>query len=266
MLQRVSILKMSSSRRHPRCSAESSEDVHPQKRVKPNLGVLKAEQVDPLKNLYHHLHEQISSIRWSECSMLQDCLEKLAIAFQLQGKEQEMLQDFFRFLLLKWQLHDMDGEMLSPTPLMDSIWHHCILSTKFYEGLCSKFRGGFLHHQIPPDTEEEDRQRIGRLHNMRFCFRTYYGVEPLEEKKAEEHKGCHLTLFVKHLTGKVTSINCQTNDTIGILKMRIWLQESIPADQQRIIFSELRHDCDSLRYCGIKDESMVHLVLKLGGC
>lgn len=231
-----------------------------------------AVEVDPLDYFDHHIRSAIPTVNWNEASMLLDHVRLLCTAHQLHGQERQVLRQFYRFFLLSSFVFASDSERdvphLSPTPLMDSIWHHCILSTRFYKSLCDKLcNGRFLHHRIPPDTPEETAARNERLAVMRFAYHRVYGVDPLETN-APEPVPCSYQIFVKYLTGVMYLINANPSDTVYFFKLRIWAETQIPPCQQLLVFDgrHFEDHCQLQDYPTLQNESSMYLVLNLRGC
>eukprot|EP01102_Stenamoeba_stenopodia_P015576 TRINITY_DN532_c0_g1_i1.p1 TRINITY_DN532_c0_g1~~TRINITY_DN532_c0_g1_i1.p1 ORF type:complete len:493 (+),score=129.40 TRINITY_DN532_c0_g1_i1:37-1515(+) len=70
-------------------------------------------------------------------------------------------------------------------------------------------------------------------------------------------------VFVKTLTGKTLTIEVNENDTIAETKKKIEQRSEVPASQQRIVFAgKDLDDSKTLEECGVKKESIIHLVIK----
>lgn len=73
-------------------------------------------------------------------------------------------------------------------------------------------------------------------------------------------------LFVKNLSGKLTSIEVSESDCVGDLKDKLFSILGIPPDQQRLIYSGRQMaDAEKICHYPVHPDCTIHLVIRMGG-
>ncbi|KAM3195431.1 hypothetical protein ACQJBY_071513 [Aegilops geniculata] len=75
-----------------------------------------------------------------------------------------------------------------------------------------------------------------------------------------------MLIIVKALTGKDVALEVENLDTVDNVKVKIQVELNIPVDQQRLIFaSRQMEDFRTLEDYGVKQQDIIHLVLRIRG-
>lgn len=218
-----------------------------------------------------------NKIDLSRCSYAEQYL------YETDVKEQ--IYEFIRFLVLKRLCRD--SSRFSPTEAIDLIWHAFLLFPQDYVRVCRLLgmRVGTVISHIPSASKPFEGGHLTQAQRralMFFHYERMYGsckehccerklLHPysyLDARPAYEPKQKEVQIFVKTLTGRTITIDIDLSvATLETLQWKIFDKEEVMPDQQRLIFAGRQIDSGcTLASCGIQKESMVHLVLRLGGC
>ena len=104
---------------------------------------------------------------------------------------------------------------------------------------------------------DQDREAIERYLNTVVIDDNLSGVDHLYD---------NMQIFVKTLTGKTITLDVTPVDTMRYIKLKIQEKEGIPPEQQKLVYAgkRLQEVDKTLIDCGIRKESTLHLVLRIG--
>lgn len=114
------------------------------------------------------VQDMFNSILEMEPYLVELINEKISSDFS----SEELLKEVLKFLHLIAE----SGQKLTPSILIDDVWHEMILFTKFYSTFCNKHFGRFIHHH-PGGKDEENRNNYRKT--IQLYVLTFGKPEPL---------------------------------------------------------------------------------------
>ncbi|KAL5385215.1 hypothetical protein PMIN02_008943 [Paraphaeosphaeria minitans] len=88
------------------------------------------------------------------------------------------IEEFRRLIAIKTWAVDIDATKISPTPIMDHLWHAAVLDTEFYAQLQSAL-GVKLRHNPKGASDRDSNNRQKRLTRMTALYKSFFAKEPL---------------------------------------------------------------------------------------
>ncbi len=125
------------------------------------------------------------------------------------------------------------------------------------------YGGGISAHSL--DAVKRNTRKMELVLQSERIKQELLQLEEEEKAQLEQLERREITVFVKTLTGKTTTLRVEANCVVDDLKQALCAVEGIPVDQQRIIYSGtlLEHGNNRIGQYGIENESTLHLVLRL---
>jgi len=204
------------------------------------------------------------------------------------GGTDDGVDDYKKFLAIRAMVTEMtsnDMLMTSPTGNMDALWHEHVLDTRAYACHCEMLLGNthrIIHHD--PNGVKDLNAKLARRRVLKELWDQVFDEPPKEGwdghpkdvaeyvkrlvgRKRRRVPDSAVEIFVKTLTGRTVTLRIDPEAEVEDLKLAVYDAGEAPVDQQRLVFAGKQlEDGLTLRDCGIKQHSNVHLVLRLSGC
>eukprot|EP00112_Aurelia_sp_Birch-Aquarium-sp1_P003061 Seg1343.2 transcript_id=Seg1343.2/GoldUCD/mRNA.D3Y31 product="Polyubiquitin 9" protein_id=Seg1343.2/GoldUCD/D3Y31 len=100
----------------------------------------------------------------------------------------EGVDAYEQFLKLKAAMKDYKAKKLSPTPLIEEVWHFHVLDTQRYADDCLEFCGEVIHHDI--DGDIDTRKLEIQRNATEVAYEMQNGKEPEGEMWTFDAKNC----------------------------------------------------------------------------
>ncbi|PMD45493.1 hypothetical protein L207DRAFT_629947 [Hyaloscypha variabilis F] len=226
---------------------------------------------DDLLQAYRHLlPKSREGIAFLFSSTFSDALQAPAerAATLHEVTREQAIEELRRLLAIKVFTVDEDATKISPTPLMDEMWHAAILDTKLYAMVQSAF-GLHLHHRPSGACDQESELRKKRLVATKAMYSAFFSTNPLE--RAPPPPSCPqiiellpeiFTIFVQ-TTQKIHEVRVTEHVTFLKILQVVEDMEGIPRSQLSISIDGnpivKQHYRQTLGGYGIWNEDTLHI-------
>lgn len=178
------------------------------------------------------------------------------------------VEAYAKFIALKKIHCDWDATLLSPGPAIDFIWHMHLKDENDYKRMCGD---NFIAHRAEGALDAEDT-KLKRFMFMLESYEIEFGSPPtidlsvLKKQNDPKHDPKEYVVLLS-MTGEKTKISIGVEDRVELLIKRYAGVSGYPDDAIKLIFKGKQLCVDERLYMhNITYGSVVHVVLKLGGC
>jgi len=183
----------------------------------------------------------------------------------------QLLNEYHKWLTL---VGEYGAQKLSPSPLIDKVWHCHILDTINYRLICDQICGKFIDHFPENAFFSNYEKKLERMKLTRQHYTEKYGdikMQYWDFPKFSMHLHTFESdgyIFVKTLYDKIITLPYVKTMHINDIKIMLEDIENIPVETQRLIFAgiQLEEDNRDLIYYNIRQSSTLHVVERLRGC
>ena len=215
---------------------------------------------DYFKKLYVQINDTVG--KYVNVSVNKDSLHLLLIEYHKW------------LLLLKINKNNKNSNKLSPSLLIDKVWHSHILDTKSYYDVCKIINGDILHHYPQYSFLNNYFEKMERIKLTIDLYEKNFGKidttkEFWEIPKFDYMMGINslgrlnIIFYNNNQTYKVPYC---TNMTIKELKFIISEILSVDPDEIRLIFAGMQINNGCLKDYSILINSTLHVMLNLRAC
>ena len=189
-----------------------------------------------------------------------------------RGDVAEAMRSYRRFLELKAVHRDEDAVLLSPSLLVDSVWHAHILDTKDYARCCAALLGEeqLLHHD--PDGDADSAARARRVANTRALYKARFGEEcawafdRAPSAQPEVQTDGSLMLRVSDQDGNDLFFKCKPTAPLESLMASYCKTRGLSMLNVRFLFDGERFVTGTPQGLGMKDGDVIDAIEVNFGC
>lgn len=218
-----------------------------------------------LKERYRKLYIQVHDVIENYIDIKNKCRHEYV---------EQLLAEYNRWLTMA---SEYGAHEISPSDIIDKVWHIHILDTIDYARVCDMICGRIIDHYPENGYESQKEERVKRYGNTLKNYKEKYGkhseIWRMNEGLIEYYKEMEdaTTLFVKTIRGKTIMIPLHKNLSVRDLQLMIEIKEGVEPEHQQLIFAGKQLKCDEkdekvMERYNIQKNSTIHMILNMRGC
>jgi len=223
------------------------------------------------KNKYEFFDNTTSEIKEIFKNLFRQLTDTYDKKMILESDLYDILVEYYKFLNL---LHMNDNNnhvlKLSPSHIIDKIWHAHLLDNHSYNATCHLICGYVLNHYVENSFKRHIDNYQARFDRTLELYEQKYGKVDNNVKwiwAQTKTTTDQITFTISTLGGQTYNLEMSVHATVDELKNKLSQLDKSPACTYIVIFHNQGLDNDkSLFECGIKNQSKLFAKYNLTGC
>ena len=171
-------------------------------------------------------------------------------------KRTKSVAEYKKFLHLKHLMKDTETPaILSPSEIIDKVWHIHMLRPTMYQNFCQRVFGQNIDYDLAGSRSSDD-EKTKKLERTKVIYKLAFSTEP------DRSIWSSIEIKVKTAMGLLRTFECEPNDTVKSLKEKYMEKEGTLVQHQRLLCNnkKLENEKTLLHYKITKDD-IVHVII-----
>ena len=180
-----------------------------------------------------------------------------------------LLRECLKFLVLKKIAGDEDATTLSPTDVIDMVWHQLLLNPRLYKSINDALGGEMIDHN--PEGGKDVKSRNERVNRTIEMYKTVY-ITPAtgsvwKGPELPPQQGETITVRIRDQSGEETYFKVKQATTVSKLKYAYCARKGISTKLVWFMCTgDILQDDKPLRYYELEDQDRIDAFFRLLGC
>lgn len=182
-----------------------------------------------------------------------------------------LLRECLKFLVLKKIAGDEDATTLSPTDMIDMVWHQLLLNPRLYKNINDALGGEMIDHN--PEGGKDVNSRNERVNRTIDMYKTVYitpatgSVWKGQELPPDESTSIIIIIIIKDQIGEQTMFKSKISTHVLKIKYAYCKRKGVDTKSMRFMLDgEDLEDNKPLSYYELEDNDQIDAILMQVGC